>query len=642
MIDGFEDVVHLLSPDSSPSLQDAITLWKAARRFQGVILESGSSDGLSTAILAAARKDGYVISTSSTGNLSEDAEQFLLNHGIRSNVEFHSCDIAETPLPDNAALILLWCESDEWTFRRTILFTCQGRERLDGRAPLIIFQGAGKIDPSIVIVIDQLLAYPSFSLVSRSSTQIVVQQSGTLPVSAYLSVACHLKEAQAFAAATEVFELALDAHSENAECWHEYARSLIAEGKIEEAEKAARRTVELSSNHHSLNTVGMTLLRQGKGREALEVLKQALDEKPDYLHAINSLGWAYEETGELELAELMFRRCVELDPQYVHGQYNLGRVCLALGKLKEGWERYEWRWQLGGFPSVKRSYPFDRWNGQPLDGKKIVIWAEQGIGDQIAFAGMIRDIARMGAGGAIECSPKLVSLFARSFPEFEVVPFVRGQPPHQAIRDQDFDYEVPLASLGRGVRSSSNSFPIKASYLVPDVRKVEHWQQTLDALSDKPKIGIAWKSRNTTGARRKLYLSIEELLPVLQLDAYTFVCVQYGDVRLEIEEARCRFGVDIKVLEDLDLFDDVDSTIAMTACLNGGVSPLLSSCADVMAVNDIPVFAFARQRTERSLGSCHSPWFPHVKAFAAEPDESPSTAVVAIANALQQSVPSTG
>jgi Tfp pilus assembly protein PilF len=414
--------------------------------------------------------------------------------------------------------------------------------------------------------------------------------------------------------------------------WHEYGRTLLTTGRNEEAEQKLRRAVSLERNHHYLNNLALALMRQGRADEAIPPLLECLRIEPNYSHGLNNLGWAYEETGQLDESVDTLRRAVRACPDHVHAHYILGRTLIAQGKLEEGWREYEWRWRVPTFPSRKREFDLPEWDGSAPAGKRFLLWAEQGIGDQMAFSSMIRDLIAAGATGAIECASKLVSLFRRSFPGFSV--YAQSQEPAREISDCPFDFQMPLGGLGQYLRRNVSDFPERSGHLIADECQVSRWRERLDQLDDNVKVGLAWTSRNRVGFRARHYLTIEDLEPVFRVPGCTFICVQFGDCTADMQLARERFGTKLIAFDDLDLFDDIDGTVAMTRALDAGVSSKFSSCLDVMAVNDLPVLTFSRGVTERNMGTDRIPWYPAARVFHCETGADVAPVVQTMAEAL--------
>ena len=131
-----------------------------------------------------------------------------------------------------------------------------------------------------------------------------------------------------------------------------------------------------------------------------------------------------------------------------------------MGDFDNGWREYNWRWRMQDFSSRRAEYDKPLWDGGDLGGKRLLVWSEQGIGDEIMFAGLIPDLIERGIDVILESDPRLVPLFARSFPPVTCI--AKGG------ANQPFDFHIPTGGLGQVLRPSLGSFPDPAPYLVAD------------------------------------------------------------------------------------------------------------------------------------------------------------------------------
>jgi tetratricopeptide (TPR) repeat protein len=141
--------------------------------------------------------------------------------------------------------------------------------------------------------------------------------------------------------------------------------------------------------------------------------RQALVIKPDYAEAHNNLGLVLQDLGQLESAESSYRRALEIKPDMVEIHLNLCLLLLSQGRYIEAWPEYEARYDpsYSGRQSVPPDLPFTRWQGEPLVGKSIVIWPEQGFGDEIQYARYIPMLKSRGASHiTLVCMPSLMAL----------------------------------------------------------------------------------------------------------------------------------------------------------------------------------------------------------------------------------------
>jgi hypothetical protein len=207
---------------------------------------------------------------------------------------------------------------------------------------------------------------------------------------------------------------------------------------------------------------------------------------------------------------------------------------LKLGRFEEAWPDYEARKCARG-NYVPRALPLPEWKGQSLRGKRLLIYAEQGLGDQIMFASCVPDVLAQADSCMIECAPQLVALFKRSFPTAAIESQAHGDASlaglAQAAR---IDYQVAIGSLPAQFRKRRSDFPGHAGYLRGEPARIDYWKHRLDALGPGLKIGISWSggAPSTRGASRSTHLA--EWLPILQQTACHFVNLQYGSAGAEL------------------------------------------------------------------------------------------------------------
>jgi hypothetical protein len=144
-----------------------------------------------------------------------------------------------------------------------------------------------------------------------------------------------------------------------------------------------------------------------------------------------------------------FETALEHHPDNADLHYNYALTLLATGDLEKGWAEYEWRYRAAQFAPLARGFSQPQWDGSNLTGKRILLWAEQVLGDEIRYAGMITDVMKLGSDVSIECELRLVDLFVSSFPEASVFP--RPYDDGETAK-ANFDYQCSFPSLAQYMR----------------------------------------------------------------------------------------------------------------------------------------------------------------------------------------------
>lgn len=267
----------------------------------------------------------------------------------------------------------------------------------------------------------------------------------------------------------------------------------------------------------------------------------------------------YIDTGQFDKAEKYARKLLDVAPESKSALANLGFCQLANRDWADGWKNYHHT--VGSSWRKKVRYKDEpEWDGTP--GQNVVIYADQGIGDEISFASMIPDAAKLCKKLIFDCDGRLEGLFRRSFPGAKVYG-TRIRDEKWAKEDRDIDASLSVGQLGEFVRQKDADFT-GSPYLVPCPVRVSQWR-TLFAGKSKPVIGIAWTGGVPKTNARNRRVSLEDLLPVLKLDAH-FVSLQYKDAAPEIAKFTAAHpSVDLVQYRWATLTDDYDDTAALIA-----------------------------------------------------------------------------
>lgn len=351
----------------------------------------------------------------------------------------------------------------------------------------------------------------------------------------------------------------------------------------------------------------------GRDSKALLVLRKALRLDPSRALTWNNAACVLRRLGRNWEAVEYFDRALELDPEMLAARWGRSLSLLALGHLRRGWDDYEC-----GMRTVdrqpRREFAQPRWDGSDLNGKTLLVWMEQGLGDHLVWASMFPDLIRYhGARLLVECEVRLVSLLQRSFPSAEV--FSQTEPPNPRTQSPDIDYQIPGGSLPRYLRPTVASFPPAGPYLVPDPVRVAAWRERLALLGPGPKVGISWRSLKTRGSRALDCMSLGQWQPILSLPGIHWVNLQPGWDEEELLELD---GCDVKMhlWQGLDLKDDQDEMAALISSLSLVVSAFTVT-AQMAGGLDVPTWVLAHRGNQSwfNLGTDYCPWHPSIRFF---------------------------
>jgi len=360
---------------------------------------------------------------------------------------------------------------------------------------------------------------------------------------------------QALAACKHAVELA----PEFAAAWSNLGNAYHEHGEHAESVRACERALQLSLElAGAWSNLGCALLEQGAIEQSLAAHRRALELEPRNARARYNLGIAQERDRQYEAAVASYRRAVELDAAHAPAWMRLACVLLMRGAFPEGWALYEWRWREK--KAAPKRYDFTSWTGELAPGRRLLLWGEQGIGDEIIYASIIGDLVDAGLSVTLEIDPRLARLMRRSFPRIKVV--ARADP--AAVDPAAFDCQAPLAGLGRWLRPSFDSFPRHAGYLKADGERVARFSARLRHMGATAVVGISWSSANREiGADKSTALA--DWAAVLRVPGVRFVDLQYGNTASAREELRLRQGLEVTHLPDVDLFNDLEGLAALCA-----------------------------------------------------------------------------
>lgn len=411
-------------------------------------------------------------------------------------------------------------------------------------------------------------------------------------------------------------------------------------GRLKEAEVYYRRALEIQPEHPSvLNNVGSLQRAKGELEDAASYYRRALKLQPDRLETSINLGVALSDLGDLEeacrhlrvavlnqpavpdahlnlgvvLTRLglpdeairSFEEALRLRPEYAEAHRNRAMYRLSLGDFARGWPEYEWRWRCQGKGMPLADRPL--WQGENLEGRSILLYAEQGLGDAIQFVRYAPLVKARGGKVIVVCAAPLVRLFERVPGVDRVV--ARGTPVPET------DYLAYFMSLPAILGTTLATIPAEIPSIEVETDKVERWRTLLDT---KPglKVGVAWQgNRQFLGDIRRSF-PLELLAPLAAVPGNQLISLQYGDGLEQLDRLDGRFMVE-------DIFDragmrerDFLDAAALVRNLDLVVTPD-SSMAHLAGALGVPVWValpyaidwrWLRDRED-------SPWYPSMRLF---------------------------
>jgi tetratricopeptide (TPR) repeat protein len=430
-----------------------------------------------------------------------------------------------------------------------------------------------------------------------------------------------LKDGLDFAAAAVEFRRVIEQDSGAGEAWSGLGEALRGLDECGEARRCHERAVELAPRsadaHYGL---GLTLRHEGQVSAAVDCFMRTVSLRPDFFDAHVNLANAYEDLGHFPQAEAAFARALRLKPDSPIVQFNRALALLRQGDLERGWREYEWRWRYNGKPRI---FSEPQWDGTHDPNRTVLVYSEQGVGDEVMFASCFGEVIARSGRCVIECEPRLSRLFSRSFPSATFFPRT-GQIDPRAAGVPPWDAQIAAGTLPRLLRPRFESFPRHGGYLVPDPVQVSQWRERFERLGAGLVVGVAWRGGKDPATRRRRSTTLAQWAPLFRIPGVAFVNLQYGDCAAELEQARRELGVALHDWPEADPLGDLDGPAAQIAALDLVISVDNASVHLAGALN-VPVWTllpFAgdwRWFTDRS----DTPWYPSMRLLRHSSAEGP-------------------
>lgn len=457
---------------------------------------------------------------------------------------------------------------------------------------------------------------------------------------AWFSLGLVLAQSGALDDAASCFHRVLDLAPQDAQACFNLGRIHAMKAQWDKAMAFYQSAIQLNPRFpEAYNYMGIILKTQGHLDGARHAFHKALEFNPAYPEACNNLGAVYYERGETEKAREMYQKALQLNPDFDLAHWNLASAMLLEGNLKLCWDSYERR--LSALQMKTHQLPYPSWDGSPLDGKTLLVCAEQGVGDEIMFASCLHDLAAPDARILLECDARLLSLFARAFPGITVIE--KQQDTEQFLktlsRHAPVDVAIQAGSLIRFLRHDWSLFPGRAAYLKPDPERLAAWQARLAALGQELTVGISWRGGREESTRRKRSTTLEQWHDVLATPGVAFVNLQYGECAREIAAVAGKSGAIIHDWPDADPLANLDDFAAQIAALDLVIS-VDNATVHMAGALGRPVWTLLpkipdwRWMLERE----DSPWYPAMRLFRQREAGQWETVFEEVSRALRQTL----
>ena len=386
-------------------------------------------------------------------------------------------------------------------------------------------------------------------------------------------------------------------------------------GEFQKALQCYERTVQIDpKNLDARFRAGNMCAHIGRFDEAQTVFDQVLAINPLLTVGYLNKGATYTDMGDSAAAIESYSTALNIDPSFADAQYNRGRVFLANCRFKEGFSDYRSRWRAQTFSAARLRTAIPLLNrGHTVD--KALLWGEQGLGDEVFYSGLIPQAGGVAKNLSIAVDKRLHVLYARSFPHVHLVDRKRIK---LEIEEPQYDGHLPLGDLAYFLDFDEPRIrESRGPFLVPDLRLKNSLSETALFQQNKIVCGVSWRSSSgKDGAASSLELA--SLVEALETPGIAFVNLQYGEVSDEIQALRDHTGIVVHQLPDIDLFQDIESLVALISACSAVISigNVTAHLAGAIGKQGAVLCPFGSSRPWYwHLGHSTSLWYPSLKMF---------------------------
>jgi len=311
----------------------------------------------------------------------------------------------------------------------------------------------------------------------------------------------------------------------------------------------------------ALNMQGILLHKQKRFAEAVEVFARA--EELGHRAAASNRGNSLLDLGRVAEALEAHKIALQRDPESPGARYNLALTGLRMGEWAEGWRNYEARWQFREVHKSMRLFRQPRWRGEPLHGQRVLLHAEQGLGDTIQFCRYAALVAARG-GRPVLLVQGAAARLLRSLPVVQSAQAIVAKPGQR----EDFDLECPLMSLPAVFGATIDTVPWAGPYLAADPDEARAKWSQFPASGAGPRIGIAWAGNPRYKADAQRSTRLETFLPLLRTPGFEWIALQKDHAAEQI----AALPADVSVADGSSQEKDLAETAALIATLDAVVT----------------------------------------------------------------------
>jgi len=351
------------------------------------------------------------------------------------------------------------------------------------------------------------------------------------------------------------------------------------------------------------NNLGLVLAALDRNDEAVAAYGRTVALAPTHATAWNNLGLPLHAMTQVREAIDAYRRALVLAPDFAHAHWNLALALLADAQYEEGWREYEWRLRLPELGGKTTQLPLPRWTGGDLQGKTLLLDAEQGIGDALQFIRFARRIAERGTRVIVRAAASLCPLLATAPGVASAVPLESPLPP--------CDAELPLLSLGYRLNIGADDIEGGAYLRSDPALRARATDRIANAGNARHKVGLVWAGAAHHSNDRRRSIPLEVLSPLFDLTDIDWISLQKGPREHEAEQLPAA-----RAMMRLDPAAQLSDTAALIDALDAVVS-VDTSIAHLAGALGKPVLLMLPFAPDWRWGieGARTPWYASVRLF---------------------------
>jgi tetratricopeptide (TPR) repeat protein len=402
-----------------------------------------------------------------------------------------------------------------------------------------------------------------------------------------------------------------------------YGAALSRQRRFDEAEtlytQALEKPLEPWQQSVLLGLLGTLYFDCGRFHDSIACHQLTIDLTPDNALSPFNLALSLEQVGRYQEAFRLYLDVLEKLPEHAGTHNNLSLLLLRLKQFEEAWPHYEWRWKTS-LKEHQQEFNIPRWRGEPLEGKTLLVWAEQGIGDHIMFASLLPDLLQLGGQLHFETYDRLYPLLQRSLPDLSVIQREGGGLVHtgqRLLHRQNWprsDYQIPMGSLGEVLRPTLASFETQRVFLKADPEGTQAKRDEYQRLfPGKRLVGLSWRGgTDTANDMQSRRISMAELSRLASLENVQFFNLQYGKTIEERAEAE-RLGLHIHHDDSIDPLKNMDAQASQLAALDAVLS-IDNTTVHLAGALGVPTYVLLQLNPNWrwGLNDSKSYWYPSV------------------------------